>query len=92
MAVKSIDPYFEVTLYSCLQVMALQEENLAYVAEHDPVRALKEYRRRKAAKPQQKVHAPVTLAKQGKKSDSAAGAEVWYQLVPAISLYSKCSL
>lgn len=55
--------------------MASHLENLAYVAEHDPAKALQEYRRRMAARPQQVVHAPVTLAKQEKQSMSVATAE-----------------
>ena len=60
--------------------MASPEENLAYVAEHDPDRALQEYRRRKAAKPQQMVHAPVTPAKQEKQSNSVPRVEASYLL------------
>lgn len=81
-----VDLYLKVTVSSCLQVMTLQEENLAYVAAHDPARALQEYRRRKAAIPQQTVHAPVP--KQEEKSDSAASTEVKHHLrVLAVSLY-----
>ncbi len=61
---KNLESYCE----ACPQGMASREENLAYVAEHDPARALQEYRRRMAARPQQMVHAPVTLAKQEKQS------------------------
>lgn len=55
-------------------------ENLAYVAEHDPARALQEYRRRQAATPQQMVHAPVTLVKQEKQYNSAPSVEASYLL------------
>lgn len=48
--------------------MASHEENLAYVAEHDPARVLQAYRQRKAATPQQKVDASV---KRGRQSDSS---------------------
>ncbi len=53
---------------ACSQGMASPEQNLAYVAEHDPAGALQEYRRRMAARPQQTLHAPVTQAKQKKES------------------------
>ena len=66
---------FESQCGACPQGMASRLENLAYVAEHDPARALQEYRRRMAARPQQVVHAPVTLAKQEKQSMSVATAE-----------------
>jgi len=65
---------------ACSQGMASPEQNLAYVAEHDPAGALQEYRRRMAARPQQMVHAPVTLAKQEKQSISVASAEASYLL------------
>ncbi len=44
---KNLESYCE----ACPQGMASREENLAYVAEHDPARALQEYRRRMAARP-----------------------------------------
>lgn len=53
---------------ACPQGMASREENLAYVAEHDPAGALQEYRRRMAARPQQTLHAPVAQAKQERQS------------------------
>ena len=85
-SVKSVDLNTKVTVYSCMQVMALQEENLAYLAEHDPARALQEYRRRKAAIPQQTVHAPVP--KQEEKSSSAPSTEVKHHL--RVRAFSMC--
>ncbi len=68
--------------------MASREENLAYVAEHDPARALQEYRRRMAARPQQIVHAPVTLAKQEKQS---VGVGKLPAACPSVTLYMSFS-
>ena len=54
----------------------MAEENLAYLAEHDPAGALEEYRRRKGAKPRQTSHAPLLLPDASRRSRNPASAEV----------------
>ncbi len=68
--------------------MASYDQHLAYLAEHDPARALQEYRRRKAATPQQKAHAPLTLSQQGRQSDIPASAEASMKATVHMSAYT----